>query len=30
MAELVWAPGEEAKAIQGIKDVRNDATGIEW
>lgn len=30
MAELVWAPGEEAKAIQGIKDVRNDATGLEW
>jgi len=30
MAELNWASGEEAKAFQGIKDVRNDASGVDW
>jgi len=30
MADLIWASGEEAKAIQGIKDVRNDASGVDW
>jgi len=30
MAELVWAPGEEDKAIAGIKSVRKDGTGVDW
>lgn len=30
MAELVWASGEEAKAIQGLKDVRNDGSAVDW
>jgi len=30
MADLVWVSGEEAKAVQGIKDVRSDAAGQDW
>jgi len=30
MADLVWVGGEEAKAAQGLKDVRNDSADVDW
>jgi len=30
MADINWAAGEEARVAQGIKDVRNDASDVDW